>query len=139
MDQGTQAGARIPLVLIAEDAAHVRRVCSVLLRDHGIQVVEVENGREAVAFYAAHRPNVVVMDINMPGLDGLAALSQIMKLDPQARVVMLTASGEREKVLAAIRAGARDYVVKPFQVNRLLKAVTRLLDESTAGPSASSQ
>jgi two-component system, chemotaxis family, chemotaxis protein CheY len=117
----------MPTILIAEDAAHVRRVCKLILVEHGFRVLEAEDGLEAVSQYVTHRPDVVMLDINMPELDGLGALAQIKHHDPQARVVMLTAAGEQDKVLAAIRAGARDYVVKPFQVRRVLQAVQKLL------------
>jgi two-component system, chemotaxis family, chemotaxis protein CheY len=117
----------MPTILTAEDAAHVRRVCKLILVEHGFRVLEAEDGLEAVSQYVTHRPDVVMLDINMPELDGLGALAQIKHHDPQARVVMLTAAGEQDKVLAAIRAGARDYVVKPFQVRRVLQAVQKLL------------
>ena len=123
----------MPTILIAEDAAHVRRVCKVILEEHGFRVLEAEDGLEAVSHYARHRPDVVMLDINMPRLDGLGALGRIKQLDPSARVIMVTATGEQAKVLAAIRAGARDYVVKPFQVRRVLQAVRKLLPER-AGP-----
>lgn len=116
-----------PTVLIADDAQAVRGVFRVILVEHGYQVLEAENGYEAVALYAHHRPNVVLLDINMPRLDGLGALVQIKALDPHARVIMVTAQGERGKVMAAIRAGAQDYVVKPFQVQRVLSAIGTLL------------
>src|SRR4051794_5957738 len=84
---------RMHTVLIAEDAAHVRGVCRVILIEYGYCVIEAANGREAVTKFLWHRPDVVVLDINMPEVDGLAALAQIKQFDPGARVIMLTALG----------------------------------------------
>lgn len=125
----------MPTILIAEDAAHVRRVCKVILEEHGFRVLEAENGLEAVSQYVTRRPDMIVLDINMPELDGLSALARIRQFDPEARVIMLTAAGDQDKVLAAIRAGARDYVVKPFQVRRVVEAVQKLLPRRD-GPTA---
>jgi two-component system chemotaxis response regulator CheY len=123
----------MPTILIAEDATHVRRVCKVILSEHGYCVIEAANGLEAVDRFVWHRPDVVLLDINMPVLDGLGALMQIRQHDPHARVIMLTALGEKDQVVAAIQAGARDYVLKPFQVKRVLQSVEKLLDEHPQG------
>lgn len=114
-------------ILIADDAAFMRMRCGRVLTENGYEVIEAENGREAVAKYAQHRPNAVLMDITMPELDGLAALRQIKQLDPQARVAMVTALGQQQVVMAALQAGARDFVVKPFEPERVLAAVQKLL------------
>jgi two-component system, chemotaxis family, chemotaxis protein CheY len=130
-DSPPQAAAKAT-VLIADDAPAVRAVCRVLLAEHGYHVIEAEDGQEAVALYAACRPHVTLLDINMPRLDGLGALARIRELDPHAHVVMLTAKPERDKVLAAIRAGAQDFVAKPFQVKRVLDAIEKLLSLQAA-------
>jgi two-component system chemotaxis response regulator CheY len=117
------------IILIADDATHIRRVCKVILSEYGYCVVEAEHGLAAVKKFVWHRPDVVLLDTDMPELDGLGALVQIRQHDPQARVIMLTALGERDKVVAAIKAGARDYVLKPFRVNQVLRAIQTLLDE----------
>jgi two-component system chemotaxis response regulator CheY len=95
-------------------------------------VLEAANGEEAVTWYARHHPDAVLLDINMPVLDGIGALVRIRELDPQARVIMLTAQGEHDDVRAAIRAGARDYLLKPFTVRRVLQAVEILLKSGRA-------
>lgn len=114
-------------ILIADDAAFMRMRCGRMLAEHGYEVLEAENGREAVAKYQQYRPDAVLLDITMPELDGLAALKEIKGLDPNARVAMVTALGQQQVVMAALQAGARDFVVKPFQPERVLAAVQKLL------------
>jgi two-component system chemotaxis response regulator CheY len=114
-------------ILIADDAAFMRMRCGRMLAEHGFEVLEAENGREAVAKYQQYRPDAVLLDITMPELDGLAALKEIKGLDPNARVAMVTALGQQQVVMAALQAGARDFVVKPFQPERVLAAVQKLL------------
>ena len=116
-------------ILIADDAAHIRRVCKVILSEYGYCVIEAENGLAAVKRFVWHRPDVVLLDIDMPEMDGLGALVQIRQHDRHARVIMLTALGEKDKVVAAIRAGARGYVLKPFRVRQVLQAIQTLLAE----------
>ena len=86
---------------------------------------EAANGLEAVDRYKQLRPDVVTLDITMPEMDGIAALREILALDPQARVVMCSALGQESKVLEAVRAGARDFVVKPFAPERVLAAISQ--------------
>ncbi len=114
-------------ILIADDAAFMRMRCGRMLADNGYTVVEAENGRDAVEKYQAHRPDAVLMDITMPELDGLGALKAIRALDPGAKVAMVTALGQQQVVLEAVQAGAKDFVVKPFQPERVLAAVQKLL------------
>ncbi|MBI3964337.1 MAG: response regulator [Chloroflexi bacterium] len=114
-------------ILIADDAAFMRMRCGRMLTEQGFNVLEAENGREAVDKYTAHRPDAVLMDITMPELDGLGALREIKALDPNARVAMVTAIGQQQVVMAALQAGAKDFVVKPFQPERVLAAVQKLL------------
>ena len=114
-------------VMVVDDAAFMRlRACKVL-QDNGHEVVQAENGIEAVRQYAAHRPDAVLLDITMPEMDGLEALKQIKKLDPGARVAMVTAMGQQAIVMEALRAGAKDFVLKPFQPDRVLGALQKLL------------
>jgi two-component system chemotaxis response regulator CheY len=124
----------MPSILIADDAVHIRSVCKVILSEYGYRVLEAGNGLEAVLSFVRYRPDVVVLDVAMPGLDGLGALAQIRRHDPDARVIMLTAQAERNKVLAAIHGGAGDYLLKPFQVRRLLDAVRKLLTQPPYAP-----
>ena len=114
-------------VMVVDDAAFMRlRACKVL-QDNGHEVVQAENGAEAVRQYAEHRPDAVLLDITMPEMDGLAALKAIRNLDPQARVAMVTAMGQQTIVMEALKAGAKDFVLKPFQPDRVLGALHKLL------------
>ena len=114
-------------VLVVDDAAFMRlRACKVL-QDNGHEVIQAENGADAVRQYAAHKPDAALMDITMPEMDGLAALKEIKKLDPAARVAMVTAMGQQAIVMEALKAGARDFVLKPFQPDRVLGALQKLL------------
>ena len=113
-------------VLIADDAAHVRRLCAQVLETHGFRVLEAEDGPAAVEMFRHHRPDVVLLDLEMPG-GGLDALAAIRATDAGARVVMLTGRSDRETVKAALALGVGDYVVKPFSRQRLLAAVERVL------------
>ena len=114
-------------VLLVDDAAFMRLRCARLLQEEGHEVLEAANGREAVEVYQTHRPDAVLMDITMPEMDGLEALRAIRAIDPQARVAMLTAMGQQAIVIEAIKCGARDFVVKPFERERVLAAVAKLI------------
>jgi two-component system chemotaxis response regulator CheY len=115
-------------VLVVDDAAFMRKMVSDVLTKGGHEVVgEAGNGTEAVDRYAELRPEVTTLDITMPEKDGLAALREIIQLDPAARVVMCSALGQETKVLESIKAGAKDFVVKPFQAERVLEAVGNAL------------
>jgi two-component system, chemotaxis family, chemotaxis protein CheY len=114
-------------ILIVDDAEFLRMRISKMLIAEGYQVIEAENGAIAVDKYRAEKPDVVLMDITMPEMDGLTALKTIRSTDPRARVVMLTALGQESVVLEAIKSGARDFVVKPFERERVLSAITKLL------------
>ena len=116
----------MPRVLIVDDAQFMRLRCA-RLSEQGYEVTEAQNGREAVEIYEKLRPDVVLMDITMPEMDGLTALRQIKQMDPGARVAMLTALGQQGVVLEAVKAGARDFIVKPFEAERVLAAIQRLL------------
>ena len=115
-------------VLIADDAAFMRMMIKNILTQNGHEVVgEAENGAEAVERYAELKPDVTTMDITMPEKDGIAALKEILAADPSAKVVMCSALGQEAKVIESIRSGAKDFVVKPFQQDRVLSAVTKAL------------
>ena len=102
-------------------------MCTRLLRKAGHEVVHASNGRDAIDMYVANEPDGVLLDVSMPGLDGLETLQAIRLIDPNARVAMLTSYSERVMVVKAISLGARDYITKPFQRDRLLEAVERLV------------
>jgi two-component system, chemotaxis family, chemotaxis protein CheY len=115
-------------VLVVDDAAFMRKMVGDALAKGGHEVVgEAANGLEAVERYQALRPEVTTLDITMPEKDGLTALKEIMALDPTARVVMCSALGQESKVLEAVKSGARDFVVKPFQPDRVIEAVGKAL------------
>lgn len=114
-------------VLIVDDAEFLRVRISKMLTGDGYTVAEAENGARAVEMYRESRPDIVLMDITMPEKDGLTALKEIRQMDPTAKVVMLTALGQESVVLEAIKAGARDFVVKPFERERVLTAIGKLL------------
>ena len=115
-------------VLVADDAAFMRKMVSDVLVRGGHEVVgEAGDGTEAVARFQELRPEVMTLDITMPEKDGLAALKEIIELDPAARVIMCSALGQESKVLESIKLGAKDFVVKPFQPERLVEAVGKAL------------
>jgi two-component system chemotaxis response regulator CheY len=114
-------------ILVVDDAAFMRLRAAKVLQDSGHEVAQAENGREAVKQYLEWRPDAVLLDITMPEMDGLAALKEIKRIDPHARVGMVTAMGQQAIVMEAVRAGARDFVLKPFQPDRVLAAVQKLL------------
>ncbi len=113
--------------LVVDDAAFMRMRCVKLLKEEGHTTIEAENGKQAVEAYRASKPDAVLMDITMPEMDGLEALRAIIAHDPTARVAMVTALGQQDMVMTALKAGARDFVVKPFQAVRVLEAAHKLL------------
>ena len=118
----------MPSVLIADDAAFMRMMIKNILTDAGYEIVgEAENGTVAVSKYRELKPDLTTMDITMPEMDGLAALKEIRDQDPGARVVMCSAMGQQSMVIESIQAGARDFIVKPFQPERVLEAVQKAL------------
>ncbi len=114
-------------ILVVDDAAFMRMRCSKLLTDNGYDVVEAENGLDAIAKYKETKPDAVLLDITMPEMDGLTALKEIRKVDPEAKVAMVTAMGQQSMIMDAIKSGAKDFVVKPFQPDRVLAAVKKLV------------
>ena len=115
-------------VLVVDDAAFMRKMVSDALSKAGHEVIgEACNGAEAVESFRALKPELTTLDITMPEKDGLQALGEIMTLDPSARVIMCSALGQESKVLESIKLGAKDFVVKPFQADRVLEAVAKAL------------
>ena len=118
----------MPSVLIADDAAFMRMMLKNVLTEAGYEVVgEAENGAVAVSKYRELNPDLTTIDITMPEMDGLAALKEIRAGDPAARVVMCSAMGQQSMVIESIQAGAKDFIVKPFQPDRVLEAVQKAL------------
>lgn len=114
-------------ILVVDDAEFLRVRITKMLSGEGHDIVEAENGVKAVESYKTLKPDLVLMDITMPVMDGLAALKEIRAYDASARVVMLTALGQESVVLEAIKSGARDFVVKPFDRERVLSAISKLV------------
>ena len=115
-------------VLICDDAIFMRTMLGDILQQAGFDVVgEAETGSQAVEKYRELRPDLVTMDIVMPDMGGIDAVREITKLDPMAKVLMCSAMGQQALVVEAIQAGAKDFVVKPFQPSRVLEAVQRVL------------
>ena len=115
-------------VLVVDDAAFMRKMVSDALAKGGHEVVgEAGNGTEAIARFQELKPEVTTLDITMPEMDGLSALREIIGIDPSARVVMCSALGQESKVLESIKLGAKDFVVKPFQADRVNEAVGKAL------------
>lgn len=115
-------------VLIVDDAAFMRMMLRDILSKNGFEVVgEAENGKVAVQMYGELKPDVVTMDITMPEMDGIAAVQAIKASDPNAKVVMVSAMGQQAMVIEAIRSGAADFIVKPFQPDRVLEALGKAL------------
>jgi two-component system chemotaxis response regulator CheY len=115
-------------VLVVDDAAFMRKMVSDALSGGGHEIVgEAANGAEAVQRFQELRPDVMTLDITMPEKDGLAALREIIAVDPGAKVVMCSALGQESKVLESIKLGAKDFVVKPFQADRVLSAIEKAL------------
>ncbi|MCK4420811.1 response regulator [candidate division WOR-3 bacterium] len=116
-------------VLIVDDAIFMRKMLGDILIKGGYEVTaEAGNGSEAVEKYMEYNPDLVTMDIIMPDMSGIDAVKEIVKKDPEARIVMVSAMGHQSLVVEAIQAGAKDYVVKPFQPSRVLEAVQRVLN-----------
>ena len=115
-------------VLVCDDAVFMRTMLSDILQQAGFIVVgEAETGARAVEQYRSLRPDLVTMDIVMPDMGGIDAVRAITAYDPEARIVMCSAMGQQALVVDAIQAGAKDFVVKPFQPSRVLEAVQRVL------------
>lgn len=115
-------------VLVCDDAIFMRTMISDILSQAGFEVVgEAESGLQAVEKYRMLKPDLVTMDIVMPDMGGIEAVREICKDDPAAKILMCSAMGQQALVVEAIQAGAKDFVVKPFQPSRVLEAVQRVL------------
>lgn len=115
-------------VLVCDDAMFMRTMIADILGQAGFEVVgEAETGEQAVARYRELKPDLVTMDIVMPAMGGIEAVRAICREDPGAKILMCSAMGQQALVVEAIQAGAKDFVVKPFQPSRVLEAVQRLL------------
>ena len=115
-------------ILVCDDAIFMRTMIGDILTGAGYEVVgEAETGVQAVDQYSRLKPDLVTMDIVMPEMGGIDAVREIRRLDPDAKILMCSAMGQQALVVEAIQAGAKDFVVKPFQPSRVLEAVQRVL------------
>lgn len=120
-------------VLVVDDALFMRKMLIDILNKEGFEVCgEAENGKQAIEQYQQLKPDLVTMDIVMPKMeeiDGIGAVKEIMKTDPKAKIIMVSAMGQHVLVVEAIQAGAKDFITKPFQPSRVTEALKRLLGE----------
>ncbi len=115
-------------ILVVDDAGFMRKMIQTYLRKAGYtEFVEGEDGAKAVQLYEEEKPDLVLMDITMPNVDGIEALRQIRAKDPKAKVVMCSAMGQESMVMEAIKLGALDFIVKPFKEDRIIQTVTKVL------------
>lgn len=115
-------------ILIVDDAAFMRMMIKDILTKNGFEVVgEAADGNQAVEKYKELSPDLVTMDITMPEKDGIAALKEIKSLDANAKIIMCSAMGQQAMVIDAIQAGAKDFIVKPFQADRVIEAIQKAL------------
>ena len=115
-------------IMLVDDAAFMRMMIKSTLNKNGYNnIVEANNGQVAVDDYPSEKPDLVIMDITMPVMDGLQALKKIRSIDPNARVIMCSAMGQEAMVVDALKAGAKDFIVKPFKADRIMKTVQNIL------------
>ena len=115
-------------ILVCDDAAFMRMMIKDILTKTGYNVAgEAENGAKAVEKYTEGKPDLVLMDITMPEMDGIQALKKIKEFDPKAMVIMCSAMGQQAMVIESIQSGAKDFIVKPFQADRVLEAVKKVV------------
>ncbi len=115
-------------ILICDDAAFMRMMIKDILTKNGYNIAgEAENGAKAVEKYNELKPDLVLMDITMPEMDGIQALKKIKETDPNASIIMCSAMGQQAMVIESIQSGAKDFIVKPFQADRVLEAVQKVV------------
>lgn len=123
-----------PTVLIVDDALFMRTVLKDILTKNGYDVIgEATNGYEAIEKYEELKPDITTMDITMPELDGIEALKKIMEVDSSARIIMCSAMGQQGIVVEAIKFGACDFIIKPFQPSRVLEALEKAVQVGAEG------
>ena len=115
-------------ILVVDDAAFMRMMIKDILTKNGFEVVaEAADGMQALEKYKELQPDLVTMDITMPEMDGITSLKEIKKVNPNAKVIMCSAMGQQAMVIDAIQAGAKDIIVKPFQADRVIEAISKAL------------
>ncbi len=114
-------------VMVVDDAMFMRKKCAQVLSQNGYAVVEAASGVEALTAYKQEKPDCVLLDITMPDMDGIEALRELLKVDPGAKVSMCSAMGQQGIVIEALKMGAKDFVVKPFDVARVVGSVKKMI------------
>ena len=114
-------------ILITDDAAFMRHMVKSILIKEGFEIAgEATNGVEAVSLYESTKPDVALLDITMPQMDGIEAVKKIKEVDPNAKIIMVSALGHQAKIIEALEAGALDFIVKPFEPARIIEAIKRV-------------
>lgn len=116
-------------ILVVDDTEFMVKMLDDIFGGAGYRVHAARSGEESLALYEEVLPDLVTLDVVMPGLDGIATLERLRRLDPACRVIMVSAVGQEERVLAALQRGARNYVLKPFEREKVLAVARRVLDE----------
>lgn len=116
-------------ILVVDDAAFMRMMIRDILTRDGYVIQEAVNGRDAIEKYRETHPDLVTLDITMPEIDGVEALRAIKQMDPDARVLMVSAMGQQKLIMDALEAGAADFLVKPFQPTKVLQTVKKCLED----------
>lgn len=120
-------------ILVVDDAKFMRTTLqSILTKDNHDVVGEAENGKEAISLFLKEKPDLIIMDITMPIMNGIEAIKEIMKIDSNASILVCSAMGHQKVVVEAIELGAKDFIVKPFDEHRVLETVNRVLSHITS-------
>ena len=116
-------------ILIVDDSLLMRKIITDIVNAAGHEVIgEASNGKDSIDLYRKLRPDLVAMDIIMPVMDGIAAVKELKKIDPNCLIVMISAMGQQQQVIEAIEAGAKDFIVKPFEPERVVSAIKRIME-----------
>lgn len=117
-------------IMIVDDAKFMRFTLRNMIEGSGHQVIaEAQNGKEAIQMYHMYRPDLILMDITMPEMDGITAVKELMKINSKVKIIMCSAMGQHKMVMDAIHAGAKDFVVKPVNPERVLEAIINVLQQ----------
>lgn len=114
-------------ILITDDTGFIRTMLKIVLTAGGHEVIEAADGRQAVAMYSLHQPDVVLMDITMSEMNGIDAVKSIIEKDPEAKIIMCSALGTKDWVISAVQAGAKSFILKPFDIDTVLNEVSKLI------------
>lgn len=124
--KGNGVTAMANTILVVDDTAFMRMMIKNVVQKHGYQVIgEAGDGEEAIAKYKELHPDLVTMDITMPKLDGISAIKAIVEYDPQAKIIVCSAMGQKTMVIEALKSGAKDFLVKPFEADRVIEALQK--------------